>query len=307
MAQLFVLSGPDKGRKFAIKDEGTYVGRSPKNDIRLEDRTVSRRHLKIIKREKGYSIIDLETQNGTYYEGSFVDRQIELPIEEGIPFAIGMSIICVGDEYTEQRMPFFESAGFDEGTAGESGIFRIHQAKTNQRKLELLYKISKLFDENLPVYRTLENMLGYIFDLLKEIDTGAFILVHPESEKILSVISKTSRSDPDRVSVYCPDVISRVIKDKKSHAISNIDTENGVDNIDTLRTLKIQSVLCVPLISHSKIMGVIYIDSQGKPFGFSKEDISLFEDICQQTALFLVQALWTLESINIEGTVSPVE
>ncbi len=307
MTQLFVLSGPDKGRKFAIKDEGTYVGRSPKNDIQLQDRTVSRRHLKIIKRENGYSIVDLETQNGTYYEGSFVDRHVELPIEEEVPIAIGMSIICVGGAYTEQRMPLFETAAFAEGVAEESGIFRIHKAKTNQRKLELLYKVSKLLDENLPVYRTLEKMLGYVFYFLKEIDTGAFILIHPESEKILSVISKTSRSDPDLVSVYCPDVISRVIKDRKPHAVSNIDSEDGVAIVDTLRTLKIQSVLCVPLINNSKIMGVFYIDSQGKPFGFSKEDISLFEDLCQQTAVFLVQALWNSESTNIGEVISPIE
>ncbi len=305
MTQLFVLSGPDKGRGFAIKDEGTYVGRSPENNIQLEDRTVSRRHLKIIKRDDGYSITNLETQNGTFYEGSYVARHVEIPIEEGVPIAIGMSVICVGEGCIEQTMPFFESVGFAEGVAEESGIFRIHKAKTNQRKLELLYRVSRLLDENLPVYRTLEKMLGYIFDLLKEIDTGAFILIHPESEKILSVISKTSKPDPDRVSVYCPDVIGRVIKDRKPHAISNVETEEGVDDVDTLRTLKIQSVLCAPLISDSRIMGVIYIDSQRGPFGFSKEDISLFVDLCHRTALFLAQALWASESTNIAEAISP--
>lgn len=305
MTQLFVLSGPDKGREFAIKDEATYVGRSPENDIQLEDKTVSRRHLKIVKRDDAFFITDLETQNGTYYEGNFVARHVELPIQEGVPIVVGMSIICVGEGCIEQRMPFLESVAFDEGVVEESGIFRIHKAKTNQRKLELLYRVSRLLDENLPVYKTLETMLAYIFDLLKEIDTGAFILIHPESEKILSVISKTSRSDPDRVSVYCPDVIRRVIKERKPHAISNVETEEEVDNLDTLRTLKIQSVLCAPLIRKSRIMGVIYIDSQAKPFGFSKDDISLFVDLCRQAAQFLEEELWASESTSIEEAISP--
>jgi 3',5'-cyclic-nucleotide phosphodiesterase len=305
MTQLHVLGGPDLGQAFALKNGGTYVGRSPENDIQIEDGTVSRRHLKIIKRDGKYSIIDLESQNGTFYKDSFVSPHVELPIEEGVPIAIGMSVICLGEGCVKEMMPFLESVGFAKEIGGESGIFRIHKDKTNQRKLEFLYKVSRVLDENLPVEKTLKKMLDYVFDLLKEVDTGAFILVDPELEKILSVISKTSKPDPDRVSVYCPEVVSRVIKGRKPLAISNVEAEEKVDDVTTLKILKIRSVLCAPLIHNSQIVGVIYIDAQKGPFGFSKEDVSLFIELCQQTALFLVKALLASELTTIADTFPP--
>ena len=88
MTQLYVLSGPDTGQSFGLKDGGTYVGRSVENDIQLEDRTVSRKPLKIIKRGNEYFITDLQSRNGTLYKGTFVPRAIGLPIEEGVPIAI---------------------------------------------------------------------------------------------------------------------------------------------------------------------------------------------------------------------------
>jgi GAF domain-containing protein len=32
-------------------------------------------------------------------------------------------------------------------------------------------------------------------------------------------------------------------------------------------------------------MGVLYVDSLERPFGFRREDLSLFVDLCQRTAL----------------------
>jgi GAF domain-containing protein len=60
----------------------------------------------------------------------------------------------------------------------------------------------------------------------------------------------------------------------------------------TLKMENITSVMCVPVMSFSEIVGVIYLYSMEKPYPFAPEDIPFFEDIAHRTAAFaLFEAL----------------
>jgi len=155
--------------------------------------------------------------------------------------------------------------------------------------------VSNLLRENLPINETLEKILDYVFDLLKRIDRGTFILVDPVTERILDVISRTTKPSADTTTVYCPDVVRGVIENRKPLVISNVEIEVENELVDTLKTLKIESVMCVPLISSSQIMGVLYVDSLERPFRFRREDLSLFVDLCQRTALAVEHARLAFE------------
>jgi transcriptional regulator with GAF, ATPase, and Fis domain len=222
----------------------------------------------------------LKSENGTFANGDIITPGLELEVKEGVPIAIGMCMICLGEEAIEQLMPFVDPNRLTEETAEQSGIFAVHRDKTNQKKLEFLYKVSKIIDEYLPINETLEKILGYIFDLLKRIDRVAFILVNPETEKILKVISRSNKPGTD---MFCIDVVKRVIKDREPVKVSDVASEED-EAIDTLKIMKIGSVMCVPIISSSQIVGVIYVDSLGSPYGFRKDDLSLFMDLSQRIA-----------------------
>jgi hypothetical protein len=299
MTKLYVLNGPDVGKSIGLKEGGAYVGRGLECDLRLEDRTVSRRHLKITSSGSDYFVTDLNSRNGTLYDGAFLPPGVVVPIREGEPIALGMCVIGVGENCSEYMTPVFESVGITTETATESGIFQVHRNKTNQKKLELLYKVSRLLDESLSVNETLEKILYHIFDFLREVDTGAFVLVEPRSGKIMDVISRTTEPTGDRFTVYCPDVVRQAIEERRPIVFSDVEVEEEVDVISTLKIQKIQSVLCAPLFSDSYNMGAIYIDSRRGAYAFSEADISLFVDLCKRTAMFLVQAQGTLESTPI--------
>jgi len=50
-----------------VQNSGTsFVGRAFDNDIRIEDKTVSRKHLKIARRGNKYFITDLKNRNGPF-------------------------------------------------------------------------------------------------------------------------------------------------------------------------------------------------------------------------------------------------
>lgn len=73
--KLIVTSGPDAGREILLNEDIMTIGRIsksarwPSSQILLDDRAVSRPHACIQREEAGFSIVDLESANGTMVNG----------------------------------------------------------------------------------------------------------------------------------------------------------------------------------------------------------------------------------------------
>jgi len=66
-AMLIVIAGPNKGARFLIDSDETFIGRDPKSEIFLDDVTVSRKHAKISRSAQGdFHVVDLGSLNGSY-------------------------------------------------------------------------------------------------------------------------------------------------------------------------------------------------------------------------------------------------
>ena len=70
---LIVRRGPNKGARFLLDADLVTIGRHPNADIFLDDVTVSRRHSEITRDGSVFSIKDLTSLNGTYFESKRVE------------------------------------------------------------------------------------------------------------------------------------------------------------------------------------------------------------------------------------------
>ena len=293
MHKLHVLNGPEMGQSFELKDGPTYVGRSEGNDIQIDDKTISRRHLKIVQRDNRLFVTDLKSENGTFIGGDIVTSGLEVEVEEGATLTMGMCMICLGQAPIEEMIPFLEPIGFTDETCEIRSNFAAYRDQTNHKRRFFLSEVSRIIDGDLPLKETLEEILKNIFTLLKRIDRVAFILVDPDTEKILDVVSCSKQATSD---TYCLEVVKRVMEDRRVVVVSNVQTEEQDELVDTLKILKIESVMCVPMFSRSQLIGLIYVDSLGRPYGFRKEDLPLFTDLSQMTALAVEKAQLSAKS-----------
>jgi adenylate cyclase len=288
MCRLYVLNGLDMGRSFQLKEGANTIGRSFQVDIPLHGKTVSRQHLRIVKEADRYFVTDLESKNGTLFGGKYLPPGIEMEVKEGVPIAIGMTVIGIGEASMTLTKPFLEFVGLTEETGEESGIFFIHKDKTNQKKLETLYRVSNIFEQKLPLKEALDKTLDVISELLVEIDTVSIILIDPNTTKFVFFSDRSRKPEFSRPLKFSPQVLYQVIKGKKTVMISNSDMEAvNPELASTLKMHGISSVMCVPMISDSQVVGVIYLHSLKKPYGFRSEDVSLFEDVAQRTVRFV--------------------
>ena len=290
MAKLYILSGPDKGQSFEVGRDPVYVGRSAHNTIKMSDEAVSRRHLKILMRGNRYFIKDLESENGTFISGREVNAGVDIEVAEGVPIVIGMSVICLGERCLENVRPVLDSMELSTNISEKSGVFQQHESMTTQKIMELIYKVSDLMKERLSTDEILEKILEYIFDFLKSIDRGVILLIDEGTGEISKVSSKLRDASED-VTVYCQDVVERVLKEGRGVVVPDAEAEGQEDLVDTVKLSKIESVMCVPLMSGSQIKGAIYVDSLKEPFGFRREDLSLFTDLGRRAALAVENAL----------------
>jgi len=288
MSKLYVLNGLDVGRSFQLKEGRNTVGRSLENDVPLHDKSVSRQHLRIVARAGRYFLTDLESKNGTFFSGKYLPPDTEIEVKQGVPIAIGMTVIAIGEASMSVTKPFLESVGLTEETGEESGIFVIHKDKTNQKKLETLYRVSDVFEQKLSVKEALDMVLDIISELVAEIDTASCMLIDPNTTKVVLFSHRSRKQERSYTPKYSLQVVYQVIKEKKTVVISDSDKEEvNRELASTLKMNGISSVMCVPMISESQAIGVIYLHSLKKPYGFRPEDVTLFEDISQRTVRFV--------------------
>ena len=288
MTDLVILNGPEIGRTLRLKKGVSFLGRSIDNDIRIEDKTVSRKHLKIESVGGKHFVTDLNSWNGTFYDGKYMVPGHELEVQEGVPLAIGMTVICLGKGCREQIVPFLDTVSLIREKEEKDGVSEDRRARTDQKREDLLYRVSLTLKDSGTLKDILEKVLGHIFRYLKRIDRGAFVLADPETLQTVESICKVNdKSGKDVSASFSEEVVQTVLGGGKPLIFSKGYTEDRSDPVDTLEVQKVESVMCVPLINRSRIMGAMYIDSGKRPDGFRKEDLLILLDIGQRVALAL--------------------
>jgi 3',5'-cyclic-nucleotide phosphodiesterase len=285
------MNGPDKGRSFEVDEEAIFVGRAPDNEIHIKDKSVSRKHLKIVKREEKYYVTDLGSKNGTFIDGMRVTGGKEYEIREGMPIAVGKTFLSIGKAYPDDVLAVLDSIDLFKELDEEGRDEVKDRPLTAKKNMDLIYKVSNVLMQSLNMKEVMERILHYILVLLKRIDRGVIILIDQETGAPSEVISIIKANKDGCETGYSRTIVERVIKKRKS--VSMLDTleEKEINLSESIRVSGIRSIMCVPLISRSKVMGVIYVDSVNKPHGFRKEDLDLLTALSSPAAVAIENSL----------------
>jgi adenylate cyclase len=280
MPSLVVIKGPLRGHSFQIRGETAFVGRSRKNDFQIKDSAISRKHLKLFRIGGKFFAEDLRSTNGTMINGEMIASGEGFEVGENDTIAIGHSEIRLHDIPAARGIHAGPSAVQPAaGDSGQDGHETRERRSRSGKDLELIYKVSELLRQSMSIREFLEKVLNYIMETLPRIDTAAIMLFDDQEGGIGEVISLPKKGGGKTGVHYSRTVVDRVIRYGKAVRMSNTSYEAPDRLSDSMSTLQLGSIMCVPMISSGTMRGVIYVDSFRAPYGFRKEDLLLLSTL----------------------------
>lgn len=302
-SRLYIFEGRDQVRVFALEHQKIYtIGRSPNNDIQIQDKNISSYHLKVIRKQGKFFITDLKTENGTFVAGSDIEPEIEIEVGEGNPIVIGMTVIGLGDSSITFLKPILDSIGIYNDTPDENDRAKSCRVRTFKRNLQFIYNINDILLNAKDINEITIKIIAVIFDLLKRIDRCSIILTDPDTGNISDVIYRTRAPVDGPEKAYDLYIVEQALRLNKAIFIpDSFDTieDDEDDIVDHLKQTNIRSVMCVPLCSYFHTSGTIYLDSIEKPHGFRRSDFDLMKDVSSRVAL-------SMDNISINNSIGPV-
>jgi len=292
--KLYVIDGPQKGKSFDLKDGTITIGRSADNDICISDIGVSRHHAKFVKQDDSVSIVDLHS-----FHGVLIDEQ---KIEPGLKFEIGKeSTLCIGNtvlafqqEPSEKKLdqPYLPP---EKKNAADTSKWLLVKESSRKyiRNLELLLKVSNLFAQSLDINEVFAQVIDQIFNHLDRVDRGAILLLNRERGTLREVVSKTRLEDKEGLLSkinYSRTVVNRTVKEGRPVVMSDTSRLDKSDLSRSIRQMRIMSIMCAPLKCKGKVQGIIYVDSVGRPGGFTKDDLRLLTGLSNAAAVAIENA-----------------
>lgn len=300
MIKIYIMNGPDKGRYLEFTENEILVGRSPQNDLPLKDSTVSRNHVRILRKGQKYFIEDLKSKNGTRIKGAKIGWGSLLEVDEGLPITLGRTLISLGEPFSGDILRVLDSIDLFKEVDEAATTTIVDRPMTAKNNFDLIFKVSNVLMESLNIHDSLRRILHHILDLLKRIDRGVIILVNEESGDVVDVVSMFKESRDDTITMYSRTIAERVMKERRAVIMLDTMGEEEEDLSDSIEIQNIRSILCIPLISRSHVMGVLYVDSVNRPHGFRNEDLSLLTALSSPAAIAIENAM--LQSGGLSGT-----
>ncbi|MBI4817077.1 MAG: FHA domain-containing protein [Deltaproteobacteria bacterium] len=280
-------------------EEVNYIGRHPKNTIRLHDREVSKEHAVIERRADKFYLRDLNSSNGSFLNNKRV-RDAEL--HDGDELMLGsmrlrfsskkasgeearelVTILPVTSEPSGVTHIHATIADHDEDFKPAEEIHDVEILKADYEKLRVAHELARVgIDMN--VSTLLKKTLDVAFSLFP-CDNGVVLLVDPDNgQPVPHTVKRRDISVKHQEIVLSTTIINQVLNNKTSILLSDAFLDPRLQAAQSIISQGIRSAMTVPLIANDVVYGVMHVDSRQRIGAFKEKDLSLLKSLASQAA-----------------------
>src|SRR5262249_5726686 len=122
-----------------------------------------------------------------------------------------------------------------------------------------------------------------------------------EGEKLVLRAQRARRPTDEGIAPFSRTIVRKALEEGVGLLSDDVKADHRFAPTDTLTSLNLHSVLCVPLItSDDRRLGVIQIDRLCKGFGFHVDDLQLLTAVALQVTVVLENAAFHAERLREE-------
>src|ERR1700756_2361774 len=289
--RLLAISGPLRKSEFLL-GLGVTIGRDALNHIRIEDPAVSPQHCKIELQDSRPILIDLDSHTGTFVNGIPV-RQRELKSGDEVAIADSVFLFAAEESRSAPGSPLqmgepealdvraLEFQSNELLSMDPDSLAALPQSARMVRNLNALLQICRaigsLRDEELHPWV----LLGMIFDVIPA-ERGAILLLEEDSHEVRSQVAWDRVFGPEHPVHIDGGIVRRVIEERISLLDGGLLRQQSSEKHDRNangRQSPQRALLCVPMISKDKPIGLIYLESSSPTTVFTENDFQLLTAI----------------------------
>jgi len=307
MPQLRIKTGPNRDQVIPVTEELVSIGRDPSCTIQLYDTAASRNHAEVFLIGEMCFARDLGSRNCTFVNEEKIEEEL---LRVGDKIRIGSTVILFEDEHAgeaadgEERVPNIAFREDEESEGEEEPAEKDYQAS-----IDLEVGKGK---PRAAASKKAGTDLGLMLELARAMSAERHL--KPLTEGILEIAAKgvdarigiaflrdarTGQLNPrahrgiqsgEQVRVSRT-IIRAVFEKGKAVLTSDAAEDSRFKGSESVVLQGIHSVICVPLVSHERMIGVLYFEAESIDKPFEEEDLDLVTAIGLQASIAIQNVL----------------
>jgi adenylate cyclase len=163
----------------------------------------------------------------------------------------------------------------------------VETLRADYEKLRMVYELSKMSVTD-DVNKILSKSLDLIFEILP-LDRGVVLMVDQGTGFLSThyVKLRSGLANEKREILLSSTILNKVFYSRKCLVVSDACEDPMLGKAASVRHGQIRFVICVPLMAHGKVYGILHLDAKDKINSYSSKDINLIKAIGNQTAMVI--------------------
>jgi len=275
-------------KTFVLQKDLISVGKLDDNDLVLRDTAISRRHFSLEKVLDGFRIIDLNSTNGTFVNGSRI-KEYKLKLDDEISigrihlkFTLAEEDVNI-NEIDDQKISMVIPLG-DELN---------HDKEIYKKDIDVFTSLTELGKELISsscIDTTFEKVGNLIFDFINPKNLYIFFYNEEEEDLHLKYSRNKKNQIVEKINIS-KTIAMKAIKKKVAILSSNTMDDKRFNGAESIILYGITSAFSIPIWTKDSIYGLIYADTTQFDQQFKKKDLEILSLIANFSGL-------SIESIN---------
>lgn len=157
--------------------------------------------------------------------------------------------------------------------------------------LEKLLEKSRLMAETRELNPLLHDSIRFILELL-DAENGFLVLLNDDDTFDFRVKLRYDGAEVEAPSAAISwSILKRAIFDGEDVLLADAVTSTDYHRADSVRSLQLHSVMCVPLVTRETTLGALYIDNRSQTEVFNDDDLKLLKFFAGQAAVAIQNAI----------------
>lgn len=302
---------PATGAPFDYEpEEGpVIIGRSSDAEIAVPDRSMSRRHARLVSEGGEWLVEDLGSRNGTLLNGRRITEPT--PVGVGTALRIGSTTINVAESagqtpLTSAGIEFdghtvFRSAAelLKEPQAISSGAVSVEDdvLRRYTARLKVLNEVHQSLDRNLALEDLLELILDRAFDNLRP-EEGTIFLKGADGEYYRAA-SRSIKGEGSKT-LYSNSLVQQVVEKGQAALVLDTTADERFNQAMSLLDAGVRSLVAAPLLDPAGALGMIVLGSTLGIRQFTEGDMELLTSLASVAAMRIRNTRLTEEALERE-------